>query len=166
MRLLVCTVGEVSAEEGGNMKKEWKKRICAGVMCAALTSAIFPVQEEKVIRAEAMQPGSFDADSLTIQPGETTSSLNLNWYAPAGTTKALVKFGALQKEASVSELHQPTELKESKYTDTGKLACKVTVSGLMPDTEYTYQISNDDGATWSEQWYEPESWKLHSGDSR
>ena len=95
----------------------------------------------------------FDVDSLTLQPGETTESINLNWYAPEGTKNAVVKFEGLEEvSAAVSELTTPTKLDESKYTDTGKMVCEATVSGLAPDTEYSYQISNDGGATWSQEY--------------
>ena len=32
------------------------------------------------------------------------------------------------------------------------MVCEATVSGLAPGTEYTYQISNDGGATWSQEY--------------
>ena len=91
----------------------------------------------------------FAAESLTLQPGETEASVNLNWYAPAGTASAQVKFGEQVVDAAVSELTAPTKVDTAKYTDTGKMACKATVSGLTPETTYQYQISNDGGATWS-----------------
>ena len=91
----------------------------------------------------------FAAESLTLQPGETEASVNLNWYAPAGTVSAQVKFGEQVVDAAVSELTAPTKVDTAKYTDTGKMACKATVSGLTPETTYQYQISNDGGATWS-----------------
>ena len=46
----------------------------------------------------------------------------------------------------------PTEIKSDKYTDTGKLVCKTTISNLKPDTKYTYYISNDGGTTWSKEY--------------
>ena len=98
----------------------------------------------------ASEAEGFDVDSLTLQPGETTESINLNWYAPDGTENAVVKFEGLEEvRAAVSELSTPTKLDTGKYTDTGKMVCKATVSGLTAGTTYTYQISNDGGATWS-----------------
>ena len=91
-------------------------------------------------------------DSLTLQPGETAASINLNWYAPAGTTSAKVKFGKQEVDAKVSELTTPTKVDASKYTDTGKLVCKATVDGLEPGTTYTYRISNNGGTTWSQEY--------------
>ena len=38
----------------------------------------------------------------------------------------------------------------SKYTDSGKLVCKATIENLAADTTYQYQISYDNGRTWSE----------------
>lgn len=87
---------------------------------------------------------------LTLQPGETSASINLNWYAPAGTTKAQVKFGDMTVEATVRELTSPTKLDTGKYTDTGKMVCEATITGLTAGTEYTYQISYDGGQSWSE----------------
>ena len=110
---------------------------------------------------ETRSGSGFSADSLTLQPGETTDSINLNWYAPEGMEKAVVRFilsddtsgsSLLTAEASVSELTEPTKLDAGKYTDTGKMACKATVSGLAAGSEYTYQVSNDGGQTWSEEY--------------
>lgn len=86
---------------------------------------------------------------LTLQPGETQDSVNLNWYAPDGTTTAMVRFGDQTEKAQVRELTAPTKLDTGKYTDTGKMVCTATISGLAADTSYTYQISYDGGQTWS-----------------
>lgn len=94
--------------------------------------------------------GTEETDSLTIQPGETTEQINLNWYAPAGTTHAVVMFGDKEYVADIRDLQTPTQLNENKYTDTGKKVCTVTIDGLMPNTKYCYQISNDGGENWSE----------------
>ena len=98
------------------------------------------------------EPETFPADSLTLQPGATQSSVNLGWYAPEGTTAACVKFGDETVDAVVSDLHEPTVVNGDKYTDTCKRSCKAAVSGLRADTEYTYQISNDGGETWSQEY--------------
>ena len=44
------------------------------------------------LQAPAADSGSA-VEYLTLQPGETSTSVNLNWYAPDGTEKAQVKFG-------------------------------------------------------------------------
>lgn len=95
----------------------------------------------------------FSVERLTIQPGETTASINLNWYAANTTTSAQVRVnGVVTGTTTVSALHIPTELKPEKYTDGDKVACKATIDGLAPGTTYTYQISNDGGVTWSQEY--------------
>lgn len=121
---------------------------------AALAAALLCTQGVTVFA----EPGDTYADAgvsveyLTIQPGATTASVNLNWYAPDGTETAMVRFGDITAQASVSELTAPTKLDTGKYTDTGKMVCKATVEGLTPDTAYTYQISYDGGQTWSQEY--------------
>ena len=141
------------------MKSNWKKRLLAGTMSLVMTASMVPALgagsmalADSVVQSGAPAAGTWDVDSLTLQPGETTASINLNWYAPAGTTSALVWFGGQTVEANVRALTAPTQLNESKYTDTGKLVCEATVSGLAPATQYTYLISVDGGATWSQEY--------------
>lgn len=86
---------------------------------------------------------SFNVDSLTLQPGETTSSINLNWYVPDNTTKSIIKFGDQEINVTPQSLTTPTKVDNSKYKDSDKLVCKTTISNLKPATEYQYQISND-----------------------
>ena len=137
------------------MKSNWKKRLLAGTVSLVMTASMVPALgagsmalADSVVQSSVPTAGTWDVDSLTLQPGETTASINLNWYAPEGTTSALVWFGGQTVEANVRSLTTPTQLNESKYTDTGKLVCEATVSGLAPATEYTYLISVDGGATW------------------
>ena len=125
-----------------------KKAIKRG---AALSMALALMLQAAPLAHAAQGPDAAPAvDSLTLQPGQTQASINLNWYAPEGTTSAQVKFGDQVVTATVSTLTAPTKVDENKYTDTGKLVCKATVTGLTPDTQYTYQISNDGGKTWSQ----------------
>ena len=131
------------------MKKMWHRGAAAALAAALLCTQGVTVSAE---------PGDTYADAgasveyLTIQPGATTASINLNWYAPDGTETAMVRFGDITAQASVSELTAPTKLDTGKYTDTGKMVCKATVEGLTPDTAYTYQISYDGGQTWSQEY--------------
>lgn len=108
-----------------------------------------PATGANTLQTPAANSGN-TVEYLTLQPGETSTSVNLNWYAPDGTEKAQVKFGDKTVEATVRELTAPTKLDTGKYTDTGKMVCEATVTGLAAGTEYTYQISYDDGQTWSE----------------
>ncbi len=108
-----------------------------------------PATGANTLQTPAANSGN-TVEYLTLQPGETSTSVNLNWYAPDGTEKAQVKFGDKTVEATVRELTAPTKLDTGKYTDTGKMVCEATVTGLSAGTEYTYQISYDNGQTWSE----------------
>ena len=127
------------------MKKMWYR-----TAAAALAATLLCTQGMSVSAQPDNQAGDVSVEYLTVQPGATTASVNLNWYAPDGTEQAMVKFGDITAEAVVSELTAPTKLDTGKYTDTGKMVCKATVSGLTPDTSYSYQISYDGGRTWSE----------------
>jgi len=135
------------------MKKRYTK-LASVALSAALLTGIYPLAlaaQETPNTALWGSTAGFDVDSLTIQPGETTASINLNWYAPDGTSAAQIALGdGRVVEATVSELTTPTKVDESKYTDTGKMVCKATVSGLEPGTSYEYRISNDGGQTWSQ----------------
>ena len=115
------------------MKKSWHR-----VAAAALAATLIASQGISAAAEPANQAAGASVEYLTLQPGTTQSSVNLNWYAPDGTTEALVKFGDQTVQAAVSELTAPTKLDTRKYTDTGKMVCTATVNGLAADTEYTY----------------------------
>ena len=128
------------------MKKLWYRTAAAALAATMLCSQGIRVSAQP----DAEDAGNVSVEYLTVQPGATTASVNLNWYAPDGTEQAMVKFGDITAKAVVRELTAPTKLDTGKYTDTGKKVCKATVSGLTPDTSYSYQISYDGGRTWSE----------------
>lgn len=135
---------------GGNiMKKMWHRGAAAALAAALLCTQGVTVSAEP---GDTYADAGVSVEYLTIQPGATTASVNLNWYAPGGTETAMVRFGDITAQASVSELTAPTKLDTGKYTDTGKMVCKATVEGLTPDTAYTYQISYDGGQTWSQEY--------------
>lgn len=136
-----------------------KKLLVAATVCTLIASSVLNVSATSLgdttkvgTRTTSSESTGFSVDSLTLQPGRTEKEVNLNWYAPAGTTTAKVKFGGTTVNAAVAELTTPTKVDSGKYTDTGKLACKVTVESLSPDTTYQYQISNDNGSTWSKEY--------------
>ena len=111
------------------------------IVCAQSTvSDVFAAGAEEVA---AQENNAVSIEYLTLQPGERDDSVNLNWYAPEGTQNAIVRMGDKTVEASVRALHTPTKVVEGKYTDTGKIVCQATVSGLSKGTEYSYQISYD-----------------------
>lgn len=131
------------------MRKKWHRNTAAVLTAALLCAQGITVSARP---GEAYEDTAVSVEYLTIQPGETEKSVNLNWYAPDGTETALVRFGDLTAQASVRELTAPTRLDAGKYTDTGKMVCKAVVNGLKPDTSYTYQFSYDGGKTWSEDY--------------
>lgn len=141
------------------MEKE-NNRIIKGILCLTALSTLLLSQNTTKGFAQGTyseiigvtHTESFSVDSLTLQPGETTASINLNWYAPAGTTVAKIQFGDKTYDVAAQELTSPTEVKSDKYTDIGKLVCKTTISNLKPNTKYTYYISNDGGTTWSKEY--------------
>lgn len=143
------------------MKKR-TKRIINSALCLTTVSAmllgngnnfVLSHAEDVYVEVKGLSHnGTFSVDSLTLQPGETTSSINLNWYAPEGTTQSKIQFGNEVYDVSVNQLTPPTEVKEDKYKDTGKLVCKTSINGLQPNTKYTYYISNDGGNTWSKEY--------------
>ena len=131
------------------MRKIWHRSAAVVAAAAMLCTQSLSVSAQP---GEAYADAAVSVEYLTIQPGATTASVNLNWYAPDGTETAMVRFGDLTAQASVSELTAPTKLDTGKYTDTGKMVCKAVVEGLTPDTAYTYQISYDGGQTWSQEY--------------
>ena len=131
------------------MNKMWHRGAAAALAAALLCTQGVTVSAEP---GDTYADAGVSVEYLTIQPGATTASVNLNWYAPDGTETAMVRFGDITAQASVSELTAPTKLDTGKYTDTGKMVCKATVEGLTPDTAYTYQISYDGGQTWSQEY--------------
>lgn len=134
-------------------KKLLKSFICLSVFSSMM---IGQLSDFKIVYATNnminesidIEQGAFNVDSLTLQPGETTSSVNLNWYAPEGTTIAKLKFGDKIIEVKPQSLTAPTKLDNNKYKDTGKMVCKVTISDLHPQTTYEYSITYD-GVIWS-----------------
>ena len=131
------------------MNKMWHRGAAAALAAALLCTQGVTVSAEP---GDTYADAGVSVEYLTIQPGVTTASINLNWYAPDGTETGMVRFGDITAQASVSELTAPTKLDTGKYTDTGKMVCKATVEGLTPDTAYTYQISYDGGQTWSQEY--------------
>ena len=131
------------------MRKIWHRSAAVVAAAAMLCTQSLSVSAQP---GEAYADAAVSVEYLTIQPGATTASVNLNWYAPDGTETAMVRFGDLTAQASVSELTAPTKLDTGKYTDTGKMVCKAVIEGLASDTAYTYQISYDGGQTWSQEY--------------
>ena len=134
------------------MRKRWHRAAVAAMTAAMIASQGISAAAGTSNAMTVSETSGVSVEYLTIQSGETQSSVNLNWYAPDGTETALVQFGDQQVQAQVRELTAPTKLDTGKYTDTGKMVCTATVSGLTADTSYTYRISYDGGQTWSAEY--------------
>lgn len=77
-----------------------------------------------------------DPQDLIINMGTNATQLNFNWYSDAaitGTPK--VKITSITTPFTGTQAAAPAE--------TGKNANKVTVTGLVPNTTYSFQVSND-----------------------
>ena len=79
------------------MKKVWKRgaafALAASVACSQNVMSSVYSADKNSDSVEWNTDAEVSVEYLTLQPGETDSAVNLNWYAPAGTEKAIVKFG-------------------------------------------------------------------------
>ena len=95
---------------------------------------------------------SFEAESLSLQPGETENELNITWYAKGSIDnikgKAQIKYNETIIDATVTEIQMPTN-NVNQYD--GYVVCKGTLTNLKPDTTYTYQLTVD-GNIWSKEY--------------
>ncbi len=113
------------------------------IVCAQSTvSDVFAAGAEEVA---AQENNAVSIEYLTLQPGERDDSVKPELVCPGRYSKCDCPYGDKTVEASVRALHTPTKVVEGKYTDTGKIVCQATVSGLSKGTEYSYQISYDNG---------------------
>jgi hypothetical protein len=80
--------------------------------------------------------------TLGLQPGATTTEINFNWYsATADSDQSIVRIFKNNKIVA-------TKTGSSNNASLGNRWHKVTVDGLEPNTQYTYQVSNN-GVNWS-----------------
>ena len=86
--------------------------------------------------------------SITLQPGETEESINITWYSQANDGTPLVRIDGRTIEAEQIPLLFPTKYIANEYRDLTRVTNKATITGLLPDTTYTYRLS-DDGERWS-----------------
>ena len=82
------------------MKKMWYRAAAAALAATMLCTQGMSVSAQP----DTQTAGDVSVEYLTVQPGATTASVNLNWYAPDGTEQAMVKFGDITAKAVVSEL--------------------------------------------------------------
>ncbi|MDD6224652.1 MAG: metallophosphoesterase [bacterium] len=119
-----------------------RKRIGRIILASALAAVLTAAAAQTAFAAPST-PG-FEVEDLTLQPGTDTTQINLNWYTDTDGKGAKVKFSDGKNTITQDAF--------AKSAVEGKTACKATVSELAPDTEYTYSISEDGGATWSKEY--------------
>lgn len=101
------------------------------MMAAACTS----FQAEKGVQ--------FEPETLCLSPGSTAADLNINWYSDTGSGNVSQVRFFNEKGAVVTAARG-----SAGSASEGKTAHKVSVTGLKPDTQYSYSVSND-GINWS-----------------
>ena len=127
--------------------KEFRQKIFSVIAAAALISGIIP-------SISSVFAASEDISSLTLQPGTDTSAVNVTWYAEGTTDNVVpkIKLNGIElteQEVTVSN----TTVTTSKTNDyAAYVICKTEVENLAPNTTYTYQLSNDNGMTWSKEY--------------
>jgi len=90
---------------------------------------------------------------LNLQPGSNTSELRFNWYSTAGTTSKVRVF----KQNYLVTTGEATAISGTCSGDycgnigTSHKRHKVAVTGLEPNTEYTYSVSID-GTNWTPEY--------------
>lgn len=124
-----------------------KTRILSVIVCLCMMLSIAPSISMTVMAAE------HEAEMLTLTPGQTTSEINLTWYGDETDGKSgKVKFAP--KAAMVSN-EFPTDTVVVNAigieASTGKISHKATLTGLEPNTEYVYAVSNE-GTNYSRQY--------------
>ena len=108
---------------------------------AAPGSAVSAInQNDQIVQTDRID--QFEPETLGLTPGATAVDVNLNWYANAGGgDTALARF--IDEKGNVV-----TAVGTVSPASKGKAVCKVSVTGLTPDTWYRYYVSND-GKNWS-----------------
>lgn len=117
------------------------RRVTAGVTAVTLALGL------AVVPAEAQEGSSglpHRAEDLMITPGPDETSLNLSWRS-SGTGTEYVQIAPAGEDLEAAE-QVPAEQKLNSRVGQSR---KATVTGLEPETAYTYRVGSDD-AGWSE----------------
>jgi hypothetical protein len=122
----------------------------AGVRTATLkaTAEDGTVANVEILVLSDVPENTFAAEGMTLQPGTDATAMNFNWYSDsaAANNVSVVKI-AKTSAPSVTTTVTGT----AGGASAGKNWHKVSVTGLAPDTEYAYCVSND-GVAFSESY--------------
>ncbi|MCL2166598.1 MAG: S-layer homology domain-containing protein, partial [Clostridiales bacterium] len=106
---------------------------------------------EAMAAIDAVETGGFHGECLSLNPGMTERDLGFSWYSD-WEEQAASYVRIARKDAMNGGVFPDVYLSVSGETgnaSTGKIWHTAEVSGLAPDTEYVYRVSND-GLRYSE----------------
>lgn len=121
------------------------------LLIALLILTVFAASSEINSVALVSSPSAavYTAKDITLQPGSNESMMNFCWYSNAGNTRCYVQ---ISKKADMTGNMFPSSAVSFSGTlstaSTGFLSNKVTVTGLLSQTEYVYRVGN--GTAYSE----------------
>jgi len=115
------------------------KRFTALVLALLLSAALFAAGSSQTSFQRGIQ---FAPETLCLNPGSSTSDININWYSDTGSGNVSLSRFIDERGQVITAEGTVTPASE------GKSAHKVSVRGLKPDTFYRYSVSND-GNNWS-----------------
>jgi len=83
--------------------------------------------------------------SLSVTVGRTEEEVNLTWYSPS-ETEGQVYWTTAEDTEFADAMVYSTSCEPSDVTS-GYYVNRVTVTGLLPQTEYRYQVGNEEGVS-------------------
>lgn len=107
---------------------------------------------------EAWKDRSSDFENVSITPGRNETELNFAWYSKTPETPK-IKLTAEGKKDVTFEGEQTAVTGHDNAGLQGYYSNKVTVTGLVKNTEYYYSVFKDGS------WSEPEKYETHDSDS-
>ena len=105
------------------------------------------------VSTDAANRAGFNAEMLTLTPGRTTSEIGVTWHSAAASGRnGAVKFAprsAMVRNNFPDSAVIVKAVSADAYTN--RISHKATLTGLIPNTEYVYAVSND-GVIYSRQY--------------
>jgi 3',5'-cyclic AMP phosphodiesterase CpdA len=121
-------------------------RVLAAVLCISLA-----VSAAIAVPASGFAASIYTVKDVTLQPGSDESQMNFCWYSNTADEACTVQLAAKAEmtgeafpSSAASYIGTVTTASKGYYSN------KVTVTGLMPQTEYVYRVGN--GSEYSGQY--------------